>query len=351
MSLLNFFNFLISFFYSRTKEYTVRKVYGGNYRQLFLQLYVHSAIMVILSSVVMFSLVELLGNNLRFSFALAEIDIIFSRHLLMEHALQYLAMILVVCATICHFIARRLHKIPVYSGTGTGVYGKSVVGRNIMLWWQLLISWIFIGIVLAMAMQSHLNTGTLFPTLSKKQKMEILSIPMEYSFLSNAQKQALVDEFSKHPGVSDAMLCDISLVEGYSGVISLYWEGEKDKPWFEANVISAPVNYFSFMNVPLLQGRMPAANGEIIVDKRFAELHGPEVTGRNIFSHNGHYTICGVSDPHESSFYTDNFNPDFLLASNPKGEYIGHCYLKCHPGQVSTAYYFGQSCSSPLPLW
>lgn len=334
MALLNFFNFLISFFYTRTKEYTVRKVYGGDYRQLFLQLCIHALLMVLLSALVMLSLVEILGDNLRLSFSLAEINIQFSRQLLMEHALQYLVMILVVCAAICHFIARRLHNISVYSGVGAKVQGKSVVGRNVMLWWQVLISWIFIGLVLAMAMQSHLSTGSLFPTLSKSQKKEILSIPMEYSFLTNAQKQSLVDEFSKHPGVADMMCSDISLVTGYSGYSSYYWEGEKDKPWFDSGILSVPSNYFTFMNVALKQGRHPAVEGEIIVDSRFAELRNVDVVGRNLFTDNASYTICGVSEEHKFSIYSENSDTGFLLVPRPKGEYIGHCYLKCHPGQV-----------------
>lgn len=334
IALLNFFNFLISFFYTRTKEYTVRKVYGGDYSQLFLQLYIQALLMVLLSALVMLSLVEILGDNLRLSFSLAEIDIQFSRRLLMEHALQYLAMILVVCATICHFIARRLHNISVYSGVGAKVQGKSVVGRNIMLWWQLFISWIFTGLVLAMALQSHLSTGSIFPTLTKSQKKEILSIPMEYSFLTNAQKQSLVDEFSKHPGVADMMCSDISLVTGYSGYTGFYWEGEKDKPWFEAGILSIPDNYFAFMNLPLIQGRHPAVEGEIIADSKFMELRNVNVVGRNLFTDNASYTICGVSEEHRFFIYSDYSDTGFLLVPRPKGEYIGHCYLKCYPGQV-----------------
>ena len=63
-----------------------------------------------------------------------------------------------------------------------------------MLWVQILISWIFIGGVFAMLMQSYTSTNTLFPTLSKKEKREILSIPMDYSFMDNATKQNLAKD-------------------------------------------------------------------------------------------------------------------------------------------------------------
>ena len=63
-----------------------------------------------------------------------------------------------------------------------------------MLWVQILISWIFIGGVFAMLMQSYTSANTLFPTLSKKEKREILSIPMDYSFMDNATKQNLAKD-------------------------------------------------------------------------------------------------------------------------------------------------------------
>ncbi|MBQ7774149.1 MAG: ABC transporter permease [Bacteroidales bacterium] len=335
MVLLNFFNFLVSFFYTRTREYSLRKVYGGNQAQLFLQLYVHAVLMVLLSSLVMLSLVEILGDNLRFSFSLAEIDMQFSRRMLVEHALQYLAVILVASAAICHLIARRLHRIAVSRGIVSGRKGKNFTGRNIMLWWQLFISWIFTGLVLAMVLQSNLSTVSLFPTLSKTQKKEILSIPIDYSFMSNPEKQSLVDEFVKHPGVADMMYADISLVEGYSGYSGFCWEGEKDKPWFGAGILSVPSNYFAFMNVSLIQGREPSVEGEIVVDSRFAQLRNVDVVGRNLFADSGSYTICGVSEEHRFSIYSENSDTGFLLVPRPKGEYIGHCYLKCHPGQAA----------------
>lgn len=45
-----------------------------------------------------------------------------------------------------------------------------------------------------MLMQSYTSTNTLFPTLSKKEKREILSIPMDYSFMDNATKQNLAKD-------------------------------------------------------------------------------------------------------------------------------------------------------------
>ncbi len=72
---------------------------------------------------------------------------------------------------------------------------------------------------------------------------------MDYSFMSNADKQTLTEKFRQHAGVVDIMCCDISLIDGYSGYTSLHWEGEKEKPTFEAGILSYPKNYLNFMNL------------------------------------------------------------------------------------------------------
>ena len=336
IALLNFFNFLLSTFYTKTKEYTVRKVYGGSRKHLFMQLYVQAAIMVFSASLIMLSIIEILGNNLHFSSEWMELEISFSSQMLLEHALQYTAFLLVACAVICNFVALRLHRISAYKGIVTKTSNNGVVGRNIMLWVQLLISWIFIGGVFAMLMQSHTSTNTLFPTLSKKEKGEIISIPMDYSFMSNTAKQTLTERFGQHSGVVDIMCCDISLVDGYSGYTSLYWEGEKEKPMFEAGILSYPNNYLNFMNLQLLQGELPVTEKDILVDSRFSEARGIDVVGKKVFSYDGEdYNICGICDSHNFSIYTEIGNPGFIFIPRPENEYIGHCYVKCHSGQVS----------------
>ena len=336
ISLLNFFNFLLSAFYTKTKEYTIRKVYGGGRKHLFMQLYVQAAIMVFSASLIMLSIIEVMGNNLHFSSEWMELEISFSSQMLLEHALQYTAFLLVACAVICNFVALRLHRISAHRGIITRISNNGVVGRNIMLWVQLLISWIFIGGVFAMLMQSHTSTNTLFPTLSKKEKGEIISIPMYYSFMSNADKQTLTEKFRQHAGVVDIMCCDISLVDGYSGYTSLHWEGEKEKPTFEAGILSYPKNYLNFMNLQLLQGNLPVTEKDVLVDSRFSGSREIDVVGKKVFSNDGEdYNICGICDSHNFSIYNETGNPGFIFIPRPENEYIGHCYVKCHSGQVS----------------
>ena len=111
MALLNFFNFLVSFFYTRIAEYSVRKVFGSTCKQLFLQLYAHVALMLVLSALLMFSLIEIFGDSIRISLPILEMELDFGRPQLMEHSLQYIVLLFAASAVICWFILRRCIRI------------------------------------------------------------------------------------------------------------------------------------------------------------------------------------------------------------------------------------------------
>lgn len=334
MALLNFFNFLVSFFYTRIAEYSVRKVFGSTCKQLFLQLYAHIALMLVLSALLMFSLIEIFGDGIRISLPILEMELDFGRPQLMEHSLQYIVLLFAASAVICWFIVRRLYRISVFGGFSSKPSGGNVVGRNIMLWWQLFITWIFLGFIFAMTLQSNLSTSNLFPSLSIEEKQEILSVPMKWFFMNDSKKEVLVEKFKGHSGVIDVMVTDIPLLDGYSGFTGrMYLEDDENKTEFGAGIFSVPDNYFSFMNMPLLHGRMPAGEREIVVDEKFAELRSRDVLDKTLlfFNSDGYYTVCGIADLHNFDLY--NKDRGFLYIPNLVKK-IRHCYIKCYPGQV-----------------
>ena len=334
MALLNFFNFLVSFFYTRIAEYSVRKVFGSTCKQLFLQLYAHVALMLVLSALLMFSLIEIFGDSVRLSLPVLEMELDFGRPQLMEHSLQYIVLLFAASAVICWFIVRRLYRISVFGGFSSKPSGGNVVGRNIMLWWQLFITWIFLGLIFAMTLQSNLSTSNLFPSLSIEEKQEILSVPMKWFFMNDSKKEVLVEKFKGHSGVIDVMVTDIPLLDGYSGFSGrMYLEDDENKTEFGAGIFSVPDNYFSFMNMPLLHGRMPAGEREIVVDEKFAELRSQDVLDKTLlfFNSDGYYTVCGIADLHNFDLY--NKDRGFLYIPNLVKK-IRHCYIKCYPGQV-----------------
>ena len=334
MALLNFFNFLVSFFYTRIAEYSVRKVFGSTCKQLFLQLYAHVALMLVLSALLMFSLIEIFGDSIRISLPILEMELDFGRPQLMEHSLQYIVLLFAASAVICWFIVRRLYRISVFGGFSSKPSGGNVVGRNIMLWWQLFITWIFLGFIFAMTLQSNLSTSNLFPSLSIEEKQEILSVPMKWFFMNDSKKEVLVEKFKGHSGVIDVMVTDIPLLDGYSGFTGrMYLEDDENKTEFGAGIFSVPDNYFSFMNMPLLHGRMPAGEREIVVDEKFAELRSQDVLDKTLlfFNSDGYYTVCGIAGLHNFDLY--HKDRGFLYIPNLVKK-IRHCYIKCYPGQV-----------------
>lgn len=330
IALLNFFNFLIAFFYGKTKEYTLRKVYGCDFRSLFMQLFTHTSVILLLSSLVMLSIAELIADKLYLEIDISEIKIYFNKWELIAQGGQYILALFAGCCIICLLITRRVYRMSVYRGIKTKQKRQGMLGRNIMLWWQLFITWIFIGVILALIMQSNNNTDMMFPQFAKGDKEEILSISMDYTFMDNVQKETMIEEFSRHSGVKDIMVTDVSLVEGISGYTGFSWE--KGGYWFETGLLTVPQNFFSFMNVDIEQGVLPSTEKDVVVDRMFQELRKTDVLGRALFGTDTEYNICAVAPKYNYSIYDKGIG--FVFTPRSKNEYIGHCYIKCHKGQT-----------------
>lgn len=82
---------------------------------------------------------------------------------------------------------------------------------------QFFICWLFIVFTVALYLQANKTGSTLFNTLTEKEKSEIISIPMDYRFMKNDEKLALIERISQHPDIKDKMLTDINYLKGISG--------------------------------------------------------------------------------------------------------------------------------------
>ena len=329
-ALLNFFNFLIALFYGKTKEYTIRKVYGCDFRSLFMQLFTHTSVMLLFSSLIMLSIAELIADKLYISIDIVGIKMYFDKWELIGQGLQYIMAIIVACCIICLLITRRVYRLSVYRSINRKQKNSGMIGRNMMLWWQLFITWIFLGVIFALVMQSKNSTDNMFPQLDKGDKDGILSVSMDYTFMDNVKKETMIEEFSRHSGVKEIMVTDVSLVEGVSGHTSFSWE--KDGKWIETGIISVPENFFSFMNIDIEQGTLPATNKDVVVDRMFQKLRYKDVLGHTLFGTGTEYNICAVAPEYTYSIYDRGVG--FVFIPRGKNEYIGHCYIKCHKGQT-----------------
>lgn len=330
VGLMNFFHFLIGSFFNRTKEYSIMKMTGCNWRQLFSLLFVQSLLVIGCSSFLVLWGIELIGSHLNFS--IAEITMNFDTRLLLIHALQYIGLLILLCAIICLFVAIRIHKISVQTGINGGNKRRGKQwGRNLMLGIQFFICWIFVTLSASLYLQSRKTMNTLFSTLSVQEKSEIFSVPLNYTFMKNAEKLAMVERFRQHAGVKDILLSDVSYMDGFSGN-QLMTEKGNDNSWIEIMLMAVPSNFFSFMNIPIEQGREIHTKQDIVVDRTYQETQKKNVIGMNLYDQQNDYTVCGICTPFETNVY--NHSNGYAFIPYETSGYIGHCYIKCYPGQV-----------------
>lgn len=330
VGLINFFHFLIGSFFNRTKEYSIIKVLGCNQRQLFYQLFTQSSLTVVIASLLVFCGIEWIDH--RMDFSLMDISMTFSPRLLRMHVLQYTLVILIICAFVSFLISLRIRRLTVR----TGIYGSDKRKgkqwmRNLLLGMQFSICWIFVTLTVSLYLQSETTSGTLFNTLNHKEKNEILSIPLDYIFLKNEEKLALVERFRQHSGVKDLLLSDISYLNGISGNQMMTEKGN-DNSWTEIQLMSVPVNFFSFMNIAIEQGRGIHTPNDIVVDRTYWESLQKDVIGMALYDRQKDYTVCGICAPFQTDVYERSSGFAFLLYH--PSEYVGHCYVKCRSGQV-----------------
>ena len=329
VGLINFFHFLIGSFLNRTKEYSIMKMAGCNWKQQFCLLFVQSLIIVFMSSFLVVWGVELIGN--RMDFSIEGITMAFSPELLLKHALQYIVFLILLCAVICLLVAVRIRKISVQTGIhgGNKRRGKQW-GRNLMLGIQFFICWIFVALTVGLFLQSEKTTATLFHTLSEKEKAAILSIPLDYSFMKNEEKLSMVERFRQHAGVKDILLSDIAYTQGISGDLLMTEKGN-DNSWINVDIIGVPMNFFTFMNIPIKEGKAIQTKKDIVMDEVWQNQQKKNVIGMNFYDQTTDYTVCGVCASFQRDVHYRSGGYAFML--HDSSVYVGHCYLKCYPEQ------------------
>lgn len=334
---INFFHFLIGSFRNRMKEFSIMKLYGSRRNNLFILLFIECLFMLFVASFLVLWMVEVFSGRLDFSFGdvFAQMQLTFNQDALYVQVLEYLGIAVLLCMMVCYVISRRIYRITVQNG----IYGGSSrrgrqLGTNFMLWIQFLICWVFIIGTGYLFMQSRRTATALFDTLSHQEKEEVFSVSLEYSFMSQEDKMAMVDRIRQHSGVKDILLADIAYLDGTSGPLFYTDPDDEENSYIDGlESYLVPENFFSFMNLPIEQGREFRAPNEIIVDRSWAQLHGDELS-ENMYLDGEMYTVCGICPAirHKVQRYT--FIEGFAYVYHDMSEYVGHCYVKSHPGQA-----------------
>ena len=192
--LLNFFHFLMGTFLNRNREYGIRKVMGSGNQQLFYQLFVQSVIIAFIAFLFTFCLIEIISPYLNFN--LFNYVLIIEKNLLFIQTAEYMVFILFLCMILCFITVLRIHYTPIQ----TEIHGSEIKRhkhgmRNILLGIQFFICWVFVAFTVALYMQAEKTESTLFNTLTEKEKANILSFSIDYMFMKNEEKLALIERF------------------------------------------------------------------------------------------------------------------------------------------------------------
>ena len=84
---------------------------------------------------------------------------------------------------------------------------------------------------------------------------------------------------------------DVSYLGGSSGNLMMTEKGN-DNSWIEVEVMRVPANFFSFMNIPLEQGRAPKTEADIVADRTWQQRRGrPYLAATDGERHNGNASL------------------------------------------------------------
>ena len=333
--LLNFYHFQLGCFLNRTHEFSLRKVLGNTVKGMFAMQFIQMCIVVVLSTILSACLVELMAPTLHLS--LFGFNLQIDKNELLLHIAEYLVCLLVLSALICAGTAFYIRRSTVQTGLHGG---KKRVGkkrlRNTLLGVQFFICWLFVSLAIALYLQADKTSNSLYETFDRQQKKEMIGFAMDYTFMKNEEKLALIDRIRRHSGIKEILPVDIAFMAGVSGTGLYNEKGNKDS-YIEVEVTVIPKGFVSFMNLKLAAGREIRTDKEMLVSRTFAENQKKDVLGATYYNWDQEaYTVVGIIDAFSTYIYNDGFGQQFsnsVYYPSKQQDYVGYCYLKCQPGQ------------------
>ncbi|MEE1088023.1 MAG: ABC transporter permease, partial [Bacteroidaceae bacterium] len=299
VGLLNFLHFLVGSIVNRTREYSLRRMFGCRLRNLFGMLFTQTFLLLAATALVCAYATKAL-------IPLIEMPAMFADFLCIDTTLmwwqtaEYIGWLLILCAAICIGVSIFIQRIRIQQGM-TGMSNAPRIrrhaGRNLMMGLQFFICWIFVSLTVAFYLQARLSTSTVLGSLSRTEKEQILSIPInsKKTLMRPDEKMALVKRLKAHAGVKDVMTADGEMLGSISGDGILTERGNMDTK-IDVLIDNFPTNYFSFMNLEVVSGVLPKTQGQIAADTDFAALFDEDILGRVFYEpYSGKpYTVTAI---------------------------------------------------------
>lgn len=330
---LNFFHFQTGSFLNRGREFSIRKILGNTTSGLFWMQFIQITIVILLATLISGCLIELASPFLHIS--LFRFSIQMTKEDLIPHLFQYMGGLFLLTALVAFGIALYIRRATMrVSLHGLGNANGKKRLRNFLLGVQFFICWLFVSMAVGLYLQSEKTSSVLFDTLTRQEKEEILSLPLDYSFLKPEERGIIINHIRQHPGVMDVMFTNVKLVTNQMSAMS---ETGDMKDYHEVRIMGMTPNYASFMHIGL-EGQVPQNENEILVGRNFASKLGGNVIGKVLYDNiNQAFTITGIMDDIINYVYADgyglaDYGKVYFWMDETATGYYG--YVKCQPGKV-----------------
>ncbi|MBR5541700.1 MAG: ABC transporter permease, partial [Bacteroides sp.] len=329
---LNFFHFQTGSFLNRGREFSIRKILGNTTSGLFWMQFIQITIVILVATLLSGCLIELAQPFLNIS--LFRFSVQMTKEELLPHLMQYMGGLLVLTALVAFGIALYIRRATMrvnLHGLGNANGKKRL--RNSLLGVQFFICWLFVAMATALYLQSEKTSSAIYDTLTRQEKENIISVPLDYKFLKAEDRQVIINHIRQHADVKDIMITDNQIV---SNRMTSLKDSQDEEKFYDVRIMGVTANYAEFLNVGL-EGQTQRHDKEIWIDRKLANQMGGDVIGKTLYQYRRPFTITGIIDNVNNYVYVDGYGKAgygqvyFQINEAESGEYA---FVKCYPGKT-----------------
>ena len=330
---LNFFHFQTGSFLNRGREFSIRKILGNTTSGLFWMQFIQITIVILMATLLSGCLIELASPSL--SISLFQYSVQMTKEELLPHLMQYMGGLLALTALVAFGIALYIRRATMrVSLHGLGNANGKKRLRNTLLGVQFFICWLFVAMTTALYLQSEKTSSALYDTLTRQEKEDIISVPLDYKFLKAEDRQVIINNIRQHAGVKDILITDEQMVNSRMTSMMDSLNAEKGR---SVRIMGVTANFAKFLNVGL-EGQAQRHEKEIMINRKLANQMEGDAIGKSLYEYKGDaFTITGIIDNVSNYVYADGFGKAeygqvyFLIDEAEAGEYA---FVKCYPGKT-----------------
>lgn len=149
-------------------------------------------------------------------------------------------------------------------------------------------------------------------------------------------KRTFIEGMRNLSGVKDVLIADIPYTQGVSGNL-LYSEKDNQNSAMNIPLYSVTPNFCDFMQINIIHGKDIEGPTDMLMDATIEKFYQSEMTGKSFYDDRGIHTVVGITGPFVTDCYRNGDVEGYAFLAGDFSHYIGHCYVKCHPGEKEKA--------------